>query len=172
MVHGLTPAPVLSPSHSSLMPASLASSCFWGHTPFLPKWLGPRPPLTAMGGTETPLAPGSDTTGQARLSTHPCPNSLSCYFRGGILVHATFTETEKCPEADPLQTCAWSFLMVQQLLPGDFWSLPLSLLFILCVPCLSLLLTLPPSLISFFIEKAIDQISLDFLPSTYPRRSQ
>lgn len=64
-------------------------------------------------------------------------------------------------QADPFQNCALSFLMVQQLLPGDFWSLPLSLLSLLCLPCLSFLFTLPPSLIiSFYIEKVIDQISL------------
>lgn len=90
--------PVLSPSHSSLMPASLASSCFWGHTPFLPKWPGPRPPFTPVGDTETPLAPVSDTTGQARLSIQPCPNSLSCFLRSGTLVLAALTQTRKCHE--------------------------------------------------------------------------
>ena len=74
-------------------------------------------------------------------------------------------------QTGPLQSCACSFLRAHELLSGDFWSLPLSLLPLVYQVLCFLFITYPFTYYPACTEKIIGRITLMnqmLSPSTYP----
>lgn len=158
--------PVLSLSHSSLMAVSLASSCFWGHTPFLLKCLGPRPHLLQRVAQRLHWLQG--VTPQVRQG---CPTPLS---RFPLLLPQKWHLCPCSTHIDTEMSWGWSSPnLCLELLNGAAiiaWRLLVFTIVFIIYPLSTwfVLVTLSPSLISFHTEKPIDQISLHVLAFHVP----